>query len=443
MKNYSDLFIPYRKDVSDKARHYVNGLMQAGKRKNMERMEEVVAGSEYESLQQFISDSPWSSESVMDRVAVNANTLIGNPTEACLLIDESGFAKKGKKSVGVSRQWLGRFGKVDNGQVGVFASLCNGTHSVLTDGRLYLPGEWTKDKQRCLEAKIPEEKIVFKTKDQLALEMVDHARELGLRYGWVGADAGYGKGLDFFFELERRQETFVVDIHADQLIFEESPSPYLPDKQAKGRKPTRYKTNKSSMRVDKWAKAQPASSWRKKTLRDGTKGKVTYEFLRKQIWVWKTHTNETRLWHLIIRRDPETCSDYKYSLSNASKTISLNRLAYMQGQRLWIERSFEDGKSECGMADYQVRGWVGWHHHMALVMMSLLFMLTERIRNKDEYPLLSCSDIETLLAHFLPRRDTTKEEVLRQMEKRHKKRQAATASILKRKTKNKRVKPPD
>lgn len=115
----------------------------------------------------------------------------------------------------------------------------------------------------------------------------------------------------------------------------------------------------------------------------------------------------------------------------------------MQGQRHFIERSLEDGKSQCGMADYQVRGWVAWHHHMALVMMAMLFMLNERIRNKDEYPLLSCSDIETLLAHFLPRRDTTKAEVIRQMKDRHKKRQAATASAKNIKNKKKRRKPPD
>ena len=416
--------------------------MQAGNRKNMERMEEVVPDSEYQSLQQFLSDSPWSSQSVMDRVAESSNVQIGNSSDSCFLIDESSFEKKGKKSVGVARQWLGRLGKVDNGQVGVFSSLCNGSYSVLTDARLYLPEEWTKDRDRCLEAKIPEEKIVFKTKDELALDMVDHARELGLKYGWVGADAGYGKGLKFFLELEKRKETFLIDIHADQRIFEESPTPYLPTASDKGRKPTRYKTDKKSMRTDKWAKSQPESSWREKTLREGTKGKVTYEFLRKQVWVWETHTKEARLWHLIVRRDSETRSDYKYSLSNAPKSTSVNRLAFMQGQRHFIERSFEDGKSKCGMADYQVRGWVAWHHHMALVMMAMLFMLNERIRNKDEYPLLSCSDIEILLAHFLPRRDTTKAEVIRQMEERHKKRQAATASARNRKSNNKRKKQP-
>jgi len=104
----------------------------------------------------------------------------------------------------------------------------------------------------------------------------------------------------------------------------------------------------------------------------------------------------------------------------------------MQSQRFWIERAIEDGKSECGMADYQMRSWLGWHHHMALVMMAMLFMLTERIRNRKEYPLLSCADIECLLARFLPRRDTNIDEVIAQMHIRHKRRQAAIDSANRR-----------
>lgn len=441
MNTFSDLFVSYRRDVSPVAGQYLNGLMQGGTRKNMERMEEAVPDSDHQSLHQFISNSTWDSQSVMDRVAEEADSIFENKSDSCLLIDESSFVKKGDKSVGVARQWLGCLGKVDNGQVGVFGSLCNGEHNVLIDGRLYLPIEWVDDKERCLKAKVPEEKIVFKTKDEIALEVVAHARDLGLSFGWVGADAGYGKGLSFCLDLEASKETFVVDIHSNQQIFEEEPVPYLPRATGKGRKPTLYKTDEKSMRVDKWALAQPASAWQRKTLRVGTKGTVTYEYLSKQVWVWKKGSDEVRLWHLIVRRDPESCSDYKYSFSNAPKNTSLKRLAFMQGQRYWIERSFEDGKNECGMADYQVRGWVGWHHHMALVMLAMLFMMEERIHNKKEHPLLSCSDIEILLSHFLPRRDTTKPEVIRQMKERHRRRQAAMESAAREKVKKRKKVP--
>jgi SRSO17 transposase len=442
VKTFSDLFISYRRDVTDKALHYLSGLMQAGPRKNMERMCEVVPESDHQAVQQFISDSRWDSQAVNDRVAQNANKLIGSSREACLLIDESGFPKKGDKSVGVSRQWLGCLGKVDNGQVGVFSALCNGGYAVPVDSRLYLPQEWIDDPARCLEAKVPEDKIIFKTKDQLALEMVAHARELGLRYGWVGADAGYGKGLGFCMELEKMNETFMVDIHSDQMIYMEKPNPFLPTPKGRGKKFTRYQIEEKGVRVDKWVAEQPDDSWRKITLRNSTKGKLTYEFMSVPIWLWVKDTQEVRCWHFVVRRNPDTHSDYKYSLSNAPKGTKLKRLARMQSQRFWIERSFEDGKSECGMADYQLRGWIGWHHHMALVKMAMLFMLQERIESKDEYPLLSCGDIEKLLAWFLPRRDTTKEEIIRQVKLSHAKRKAAMESAARVQLRRRRRKPP-
>lgn len=195
--------------------------------------------------------------------------------------------------------------------------------------------------------------------------------------------------------------------------------------------------------MDKWVAAQPNKSWRKVTLRDSTKGTLTYEFLAFRVWLWVKDRQEVRRWHLIVRRNPDTHSDYKYSFSNAPKGTKLKRLVHMQGQRFWIERSFEDAKSECGMADYQMRGWVGWHHHMALVQMAMLFMLQERIESKEEYPLLSCGDIERLLAKFLPRRDITTDEIIRQVKKSHDKRKAAMESAARVHQKRKRRKPPD
>lgn len=437
VENFSDLFVSYRTDVTGTAQQYLNGLMQAGTRKNMERMAEVVPESNHQSLQQFLSDSRWDAQAVMNRVSQNANKLIGDKKEACLLIDESSFEKKGEKSVGVARQWLGRLGKVENGQVGVFATLCTGSSTTPIDARLYLPEVWINDRERCLAAKIPADKIVFKTKEELALEMVDNARQQSVQFGWVGADAGYGKGLGFCLQLEDKQETFVVDIHSTQHIFLENPEPYLPTQKGAGRKPTIFKTNEKGTRVDKWVAAQPDSSWRTIVLRKSTKGDLTYEFLTTGVWVWQKGTNTVRYWRLIVRRDPETHSDYKYSFSNVPSKTSTKRLAYMQSQRSWIERGFEDAKSECGMADYQLRGWVGWHHHMALVMMAMLFMCKERIIHKEDHPLLSCSDIETLLVFFLPRRDTTAEEVIRQMEFRHKQRQASIDSAARRKKQRK------
>jgi SRSO17 transposase len=432
MQDFTALFTSYRKDVSEKARQYLCGLVQAGAKKNMERMVEYVPESDHQAIHQFISNSRWEAQAVMDRVALNADSLIGDAANACLLIDESGFAKKGKMSAGVSRQWLGTLGKVDNGQVGVFSVLCNQSDATLINTRLFLPEIWTNDPARCLKAGVPKENIKHKTKEELALELILDARRLGLRYGWIGADAGYGKGLKFPIAIDSLGETFAIDIHKNQPVYINPIAPYIPGYSGHGRRPSEYQVDQEPIRVDKWVAAQPRGRWHKVAIRESTKGVLTYEVLTSRVWVWEKGDSKAHCWHLVVRRNPETHGDYKYTLSNASQKTSRKRLAYMQGQRFWIERVFENGKGQCGMADYQLRSWVGWHHHMALVMMAMLFMLTERIRNKGDYPLLSCSDIEYLLARFLPKRDTTPEDVIAAMEKRHKQRQAAIDSKYRR-----------
>ena len=203
LKSYSEHFRSYRHDVTEKARQYTSGLMQAGSRKNMDRMAEVVPDSKSRNLQQFLTHSKWDARAVMDHVARDANEFLGDDQVAGFLIDESGFAKQGPMSVGVSRQWLGRLGKTDNGQVAVFGVLCKDRYAIPVDTRLYLPNKWTDDPKRCEKAGIPINERTFRTKEQLALEIVAHARQNALRFGWVGADAGYGKGPGFCLALDR------------------------------------------------------------------------------------------------------------------------------------------------------------------------------------------------------------------------------------------------
>ena len=197
MKSYNEHFQSYRHSVSEKARQYACGLMQAGARKNMDRMAEVIPDSRSRHLQQFLTHSKWDAREVIDHVAQDADQLLGSEHRTGFIIDESSFEKQGKMSVGVARQWLGRFGKVDNGQVAVFAALAKDKYTTPVDVRLYLPKQWAKDPARCEKAGIPKLYRRFKTKEVLALEIVKHARNSGLRFGWIGADAGYGKGPGF------------------------------------------------------------------------------------------------------------------------------------------------------------------------------------------------------------------------------------------------------
>jgi len=429
VKSFSHHFRSYRHDVTEKARQYASGLMQAGARKNMDRMAEVVPDSKSRNLQQFLTHSKWDARSVIDHVARDANQFLGDEQRAGLLIDESGFAKQGPMSVGVSRQWLGRLGKVDNGQVAVFGVLSRDRFAIPVDVKLYLPKKWTEDPKRCEKAGIPEAERVFRTKEKLALEIVSHARQNGLRYGWVGADAGYGKGPGFCLELDRMGERFVVDLHSDFPIYLEDPRPYLPEKTSrKGPKFNRYRTDASSIEVKAAVEGLKLCEQPVLKLRDTTRGPLKVRALRFPVYVWDGEASQACRFFLLATQILGPKAETKISLSNAPETMKLKTLAWMQLQRYWVERAFEDAKSECGMADYQVRKWSAWHHHMALVMMAMLFMLNERVRHKDSYPLLSCSDIEELLSRFLPRRDVTREEVIRQLEYRHRKRLAAIQS---------------
>lgn len=426
VNSYSEHFILCTQDVTNRARQYARGLMQAGSRKNMDRMAEVVPDAKSRNLQQFLAHSTWDARSVIDHAAHDVNGLIGDCLSTGLIIDESGFAKQGKMSVGTSRQWLGRLGKVDNGQVAVFGALANDRFVSPVDVRLYLPEEWTRDRKRCDKAGIPKDQRKFHTKIELALQIVEHARENHLDFGWTGADAGYGKGPGFCIALSKMAETFVVDIHSDFFVYLEDPCPYIPEKTSKnGRSFKNYRSDSESKGVGEIVSSIPQSEWTVLSLRDTTRGELKVHAWMQPVYIWDGKSPEIYRWHLIATKTLDKNSDIKISISNAPEGTTLKRLAWMQRQRYWVERTFEDAKSECGMADYQVRKWSSWHHHMALVMMTMVFMLSEKIKHEADFPLLSCADIEDLLAHFLPRRDITRNEVIRQMEERHRQRQKA------------------
>ena len=431
VKSYAEHFKSYRRDVSEKAKQYASGLMQAGSRKNIYAISEVVPDTDNRNLQQFITHSKWSAREVLDHVAHDADEVIGDGTDAALIIDESGFAKQGKMSVGASRQYLGRLGKVDNGQVAVFGVLAKGRFATAIDSRLYLPKEWTEDAERCNKAGIPESERVFKTKSQLALEIVEQARRNGVRFGWVGADAGYGSGPDFLFALADAGHTFLIDIHKSFVIYGVGRQLRIHEPSSNGQKARRLISARESLSVEEFVQACSTKDWRLYNVRQTTRGSLKLRVLRKSVYVWHKQSGQGRRYELLVTENLDG-QDRKYSLTNQKSSTSTQRLSWMQRQRYWVERCFEDGKSQCGMADYQVRLWKAWHHHMALVMMAMLFMLSERLHMREQCPLLSCADIERLLAAFLPRRNASPEQVLSHMSRRHEMRRRATESHAKR-----------
>jgi len=408
------------------ATHYISGLLGTQRRKNIETIENDVSGSDYQGMEQFISSSPWSHREVMDHVARDADQLLGDPDEAGFYIDESSFLKKGIASVGVKRQWSGRAGKVENSQVAVFGCLGNAARYAVTDFQLYLPEEWAGDKARCDKAKIPEEMQTYRAKWEIALEIVKHARATGLRFGFVGCDSLYGSNALFVNALEDMGEHFMGDVNKTKRVWLSEPMIEAPGQEngrGRARKHARIHANNNSKEttVEALVKGVGDDQFEEISFRQGAKGQVCGRFWMREIWHWEKSENEARKRILVVRRDAD--GSLKYSLTNLPGGKPLEYYAKIQGQRYWIEHAFHESKSQLGMAQYQVRVWTGWHHHMALVCMGLLFVEKYKEQVEEEVPLLTARDITELLGYYLPRRDKTEAEIHERIRLRHAKRQ--------------------
>jgi SRSO17 transposase len=201
-------------------------------------------------------------------------------------------------------------------------------------------------------------------------------------------------------------EVFLMDVASNLRVWERDPRPQVPsDSGQRGRPCRRARASRSGVKAEKVETLTArvfASEARKVAIRDADKGALSARVWVRNVWVWDGKSTDARRRLLIVREEAD--GTFKYSLSNAPADTSWERLAYMQAQRFWIERCFQDAKNELGMAQYELRGWTGWHHHMALVCLALLFLLKERHRAKASIPLLSARDIVELLAVYLPRR---------------------------------------
>ena len=297
--------------VETAAQQYVQGLIQA-ETKNRERMEEVVPDADHQGLQHMLSKSAWSERAVLDHLAQEASQRLGNDEDTSLTIDESGFPKKGRHSVGVARQWCGQIGKVDNCQVGVFAALSRGSDVTLTDERLFLPKDWTDDEARCEAAGIPKAHRRFQRKADLALTMIRHARQQGIGFAWVGFDGFYGSDPAFLRALDADGEIFVGDVHKDQRIYLEDPQPVVPPPvTTRGRPPIALQAETPALRVDVWAQHHPPKAWQRVTLREGAKGLLQVDILHHRVWLWDGQEAAGHSWHLIVRREVATPTELK------------------------------------------------------------------------------------------------------------------------------------
>lgn len=388
---------------------------------------EQVKGSDYQRIQHFISDSPWDDRKVLSKVSVDISELmnkgVAGDQEVGLLLDESGHKKSGKMSVGVARQYLGSIGKTDTGQVGVFAALVKGNHVSLLDSRLYLPEVWCSNPSRCQKAGIPPEKRGYKTKPELALEMIKELPD-GVTYDWVGGDSIYGNSKELRRGLDQKGITYLMDISANLNVYLSDPCPYIPEiPLLKGRRHTNYISDLQSVNIKELIKEIRDDDWKEVQVRKGTKGFISRKVFTKQVYIWpsKRAKNSYREKVKLVISTHLDGSELKVSLTNdldADHTV----LIYRQVQRYWVERAFQDAKDAIGMTQYQVRGWRAWHHHITLTIMALHYILIQKVQHQKDLPLLSCHDIKFYMALNLPNKTEDKNSVWDIIERRHQQR---------------------
>jgi len=418
------------KSQKEKARQYLSGLFstERGKR-NIERMVEEVTGSNYEQLQHFISNSPWDSQGLMAHLGRKVGEELRSLGLVGCTVDEKAHLKKGNKSVGVARQYAGTIGKIDNCQVGVYLSLCASKYASLTNYRLYLPQEWTDSKERCLKAGIPEDKIIFRTKPELGLEMLEEHMANGVHFDFVNGDGLYGNGFTFSKGVEALGKKYVLDIHSNQQIFLERPNIRVPEtpKGKRGPKPKLPKPDIQGLSVAEYKQGLRNPDYKEVKIRPTTKGWLKAYIHVKKVWVWDESAGDLEAIEqtLVIRKPVHKKDKAKYSLSNIKiEEQSVEVFAFMQAQRFWIERCFRDDSHDLGMSDYQVRTYKGFNNHMALTCVAMQYVLRERIKNSKELPLLSYNDVRIMLAKDIRERAdyASENERFEQLVKRHRQR---------------------
>jgi SRSO17 transposase len=378
-----------RRERVDALGNYLRGLLLDGERKSIDPIAQRLVKSADEAeamrqrLQQAITVAAWDERVVFGRVAQEADRHL--PGIDAWAIDDTGFPKKGFKSVGVQRQYSGTMGRIDNCQIATSLHLASEHGGVCVGAKLYLPRDWADDEKRRKRAGIPEE-VEFKEKWRLALDLVDELLATGVERRVVVADAGYGDCIDFRDGLAERDLRFLVGVTGTAVAWPPGVSPRPPPPKTKcGRPPTRWREplKGQASPLSDIAASLPESAWRTVTWREGTRGPQTSRFaavrLRTAHGHALGHPPSEELW-LLCEWPRRQEAPSKLYLSNLPRGTSLKKLVYLAKLRWRIERDYQEMKGEFGLDHFEGRRWSGFHHHLACVAAAHAFLALERAR---------------------------------------------------------------
>ena len=372
-----------RKDRRHWGQVYVRGLLLDGERKSVGAMVSRLPEGEEQSLQPFVSQSPWPWEPVWERLAAAARRQKG---EAFWIVDDTSFPKKGEHSVGVQRQYCGAWGKLANCQVAVSLHQAGRTGSWPLAGRLYLPESWTEDQKRRACVGIPQD-LTFHTKWELALQLIDQARAWGLPDRPVLADADYGDRGEFRTGLEQRGLSYVVGITSQLVVWAQPPRPRVPRRRGPGPAPKRLRYENEAPESVKALAPRNETRFRKVTWREGTKGAMSSRFGAQRVQTahhWQLGQEPGPAVWLLVEGPADEPEPTQYFLCDLPGHTSVRRLVRMAKSRHWIEQDYQPMKEELGLDHFEGRSWNGWHHHVTLVMLAYGFLQRERRRRRDK-----------------------------------------------------------
>jgi len=363
---------------------YMVGQFSKLERKSIEPMALQVEGGTIRGLQRFISDVHWDEEQMRWNYHQLVADELGDP-EGVLMFDETGFVKKGTDSAGVARQYCGSLGKVENGQVGVFAGYASPKGYTLVDKRLFLPEAWFTDAYAARRTKCQvSPALTWQSKPQLAAAMLQAITHEGLLpFKYVVADCLYGQSPDFLDAVDACVGvTTLVAIPSETRCWLQAPRttdrPYI-YKGVVRTKRVVVGPAQEPCTVAALAARLPASSWYRRQVSEGTKGPIVYEFARQRVTLCKEGLPERTVW-LVIKRTVGAMPISSYYISNAPASTPLRTFVWLSGLRWAIEQCFEEGKTELGMDHYEVRKYGGWHHHMLTTMLAHFFLWHLKLR---------------------------------------------------------------
>ena len=366
----------YRAEQRANATLVIRGLVSGLERKTCEPIA-VEAGVHRKPVQSFVGSGKWDDEAVMAELRRHVREVLGDP-QAILVLDPSAFPKSGTESCGVARQWCGRLGKQDNCQLGVFLIYAAPGGYAPLDRRLYLPQDWAADRDRRAKTHVPED-VTFQESWRIAVALLERCRR-DLPHAWVTGDDELGRPAGFRGWLRRHGERYVLDVPCNTSVRD------LECRRPRRRRAGRGRKRETPFcRADAWAARQPEGRWTRLTVRDGERGPLRVDAMTVRVRT----KQERRIGpeeRLVVMRTVEDQPQTHYALSNAGPEVALSELVGVRFTRHRIEEVLESGKGEAGLAHYEVRSWVGWHHPMTLSLLALWFLVLERRRVGGKNP---------------------------------------------------------